>query len=64
MKLLSAALLAGGLLAGCASTPPGLPAPRDQVRNFTLDARFALMSAEVSRLFAALEVALKLSKPE
>ena len=29
-----------------------------------LDARFALMSAELSRLFAALEKALKLSKPE
>lgn len=32
--------------------------------NAELDARFALMSAEVSRLFAALEKALKLSKPE
>lgn len=42
MKLLPAALLACSVLAGCASTPPGLPASRDQVRDFTLDARFAL----------------------
>ena len=32
--------------------------------NAELDARFALMSAELSRLFIALETALKLSKPE
>jgi recombination associated protein RdgC len=32
--------------------------------NAELDARFALMSAELSRLFIALELALKLSKPE
>jgi recombination associated protein RdgC len=32
--------------------------------NAELDARFALMSAELSRLFIALESALKLSKPE
>ena len=32
--------------------------------NAELDARFALMSAELSRLFIALERALKLSKPE
>ena len=32
--------------------------------NAELDARFALMSAELSRLFIALEKALKLSKPE
>ena len=32
--------------------------------NAELDARFALMSAELSRLFIALEAALKLSKPE
>ncbi|MEO7251315.1 MAG: recombination-associated protein RdgC [Arenimonas sp.] len=32
--------------------------------NAELDARFALMSAELSRLFIALEQALKLSKPE
>jgi recombination associated protein RdgC len=32
--------------------------------NAELDARFALMSAELSRLFLALESALKLSKPE
>jgi outer membrane lipoprotein LolB len=42
LKLLSAVLIAGSMLAGCATTPPGLPAPRDQVRDFTLDARFAL----------------------
>ena len=42
MKLLAAALLACSVLAGCANTPHGLPAPRDQVRDFTLDARFAL----------------------
>ena len=43
MKRLFAALLAGGVLAGCASTPSGgMPAPRDQVRDFALDARFAL----------------------
>ncbi len=32
--------------------------------NAELDARFALMAAELSRLFIALEKALKLSKPE
>ena len=32
--------------------------------NAELDARFALMSAELSRLFIALEKALKLSRPE
>ena len=32
--------------------------------NAELDARFALMSAELSRLFLALEKALKLSRPE
>jgi len=32
--------------------------------NAELDARFALMSAELSRLFIAMESALKLSKPE
>jgi recombination associated protein RdgC len=32
--------------------------------NAELDARFALMSAELARLFAALETALKLSKPQ
>jgi len=42
LKLLAAALLACSVLAGCASTPSGTPAPRDQVRDFTLDARFAL----------------------
>lgn len=43
MKRLFAALLACGVLAGCASTPSGgMPAPRDQVRDFALDARFAL----------------------
>ena len=32
--------------------------------NAELDARFALMSAELARLFTALETALKLSRPE
>jgi len=36
------ALLACGLLAACASAPPGPLAPRDEVRDFTLEARFAL----------------------
>lgn len=34
--------LAFGLLVGCASVPPTPLAPRDQVRNFSLEARFAL----------------------
>ena len=36
---------------------------RDDLRA-ELDARFALMSGEVKRLFAVLEAALKLSKAE
>ena len=36
------AVLACGLLAGCASVPPEPPASRDQVRDFALEARFAL----------------------
>jgi outer membrane lipoprotein LolB len=35
-------LLACSLLAACASAPPGTLAPRDQVREFALEARFAL----------------------
>ena len=42
MLRFSAALLACGLLAGCASVPPEPPAARDQVRDFALEARFAL----------------------
>ncbi|MCG2575396.1 lipoprotein insertase outer membrane protein LolB [Dechloromonas sp. XY25] len=34
--------LAFGLLAACASVPRAALAPRDDVRNFSLDARFAL----------------------
>jgi outer membrane lipoprotein LolB len=37
-----AALLAGGLLAGCAGVPPDLGATREQVGDFSVDARFAL----------------------
>ena len=42
MLRFSAALLAGGLLAGCASVPPEQSVPRDRVRDFALEARFAL----------------------
>ena len=42
MLRFSAALLACGLLAGCASTPPERQMARDQVRDFALEARFAL----------------------
>ena len=42
MKLRYALLLAASLLAGCASTPPTPLAPRDNIRNFSLDGRFAL----------------------
>ena len=42
MLRFSAALLACSLLAGCASAPPGQQAARDQVRDFALEARFAL----------------------
>ncbi|MDE2439676.1 MAG: outer membrane lipoprotein LolB [Betaproteobacteria bacterium] len=34
--------LAFSLLVGCASVPPAALSPRDEVRNFSLDARFAL----------------------
>jgi outer membrane lipoprotein LolB len=42
MLRFTAALLAYGLLAGCASVPPEQQAARDQVRDFALEARFAL----------------------
>ena len=40
--LRTGALLACALLAGCVSAPPAPPAERAQVRDFTLEARFAL----------------------
>lgn len=42
MKFRYALLLATSLLAGCASTPPSPLAPRDDIRNFALEGRFAL----------------------
>ncbi|HSG21390.1 MAG TPA: lipoprotein insertase outer membrane protein LolB [Azonexus sp.] len=42
MKACLAALIVGGLLAGCASVPPSAMPDRDQIRDFTLEARFAL----------------------
>ena len=36
------AVFACSLLAACAVAPPGPLAPRDQIRDFTLEARFAL----------------------
>lgn len=42
MSLRTAALLAGILLAGCASAPSGLRAPRDEIGDFALEGRFAL----------------------
>jgi len=42
MRRFSAALLAGGLLAGCASVPPEQLVARHEVRDFALEARFAL----------------------
>ena len=36
------ALLACGVLAGCAGAPPALLVGRDQVRDFALEARFVL----------------------
>jgi len=37
-----ALLLVAGLLSGCASLPPVALSPRDQIRDFSLDGRFAL----------------------
>ena len=42
MLRFGAALLACSLLAGCASVPPEQLVARDEVRDFTLEARFAL----------------------
>jgi outer membrane lipoprotein LolB len=42
LNLRGAFLFACGLLAGCAATPPDLGATREQVRDFSVDARFAL----------------------
>ena len=42
MKSAYALLLAAGLLTGCASQPPVALAPRDNIRNFALEGRFAL----------------------
>ncbi|MDP3539159.1 MAG: lipoprotein insertase outer membrane protein LolB [Azonexus sp.] len=42
MSLRFAAVLAGCLLAGCSSLPPTPLPARDQIRNFALEARFAL----------------------
>lgn len=42
MKLQLVAILAGALLAGCSSLPPAALPGRDQVRDFSLEARFAL----------------------
>ena len=46
MQLRAAALLAAVLLAGCAAVPPAPPAERSAVRDFTLEARFALRVSE------------------
>jgi len=40
--LRSIAILAIGLLAGCAALPPAAPLARDSIRDFALEARFAL----------------------
>lgn len=45
MNFRCAAVLACGLLAGCAATPPDLGATREQVRDFSVDARFALRAS-------------------
>lgn len=42
MSLRFVLLLAGSLLAGCASLPPAVLPPREQIRDFALEARFAL----------------------
>jgi outer membrane lipoprotein LolB len=42
LKLRFALLLAASLLAGCASAPPAPPARRDNIRDFSLEGRFAL----------------------
>lgn len=42
MKLRFAAVLAGTLLAGCTSLPPAALPGREQLRDFALEARFAL----------------------
>lgn len=42
MKLQFVAVLAGALLAGCTSLPPSALPGRDQLRDFALEARFAL----------------------
>lgn len=42
MSLRFAAVLAGTLLAGCTSLPPTAMPPREQLRDFALEARFAL----------------------
>ena len=42
MRLLLSALFAATLLIGCAATPGRPPPPREQVGNFSLEARFAL----------------------
>lgn len=42
MKFLISALLVGGLLVGCTSLPPSVLPGRDEVRDFALEARFAL----------------------
>ena len=42
MKFRFALLVAAGLITGCASTPPATLAPRDNIRNFALEGRFAL----------------------
>lgn len=45
MNFRCAALLACSLLAGCAATPPGLGPTREQVGDFSVDARFALRAS-------------------
>lgn len=42
MNLRTALLLAAGLLSGCAGLPSAPLAPRDHIRDFSLDGRFAL----------------------